>query len=77
LSDFEAFIRSYFGGTDGVIVENYSTYSLDVTVYAYKTSEEQAAFEEAFEAALPAHLGVDSYVYGGFVPGVSKAGDTL
>ncbi len=76
-ADFEAFIRSFFGGTDGVIVENFATYSLDVTVYAYKTAEERAAFEAAFEAALPAHIGVDSYTYGGFVPGVSTAGDTL
>jgi hypothetical protein len=77
LADFEAFIRSYFDGVDGVITENYATYDLDVTVYAYKTPEEQAAFEAAFEAALPAHLTVTTYTYGGFVPGVSVAGDTL
>jgi len=77
LADFEAFIRAYFDGVDGVLVENYSLYSLSITVYAYKTAAEQAAFEEAFEAALPAHISVASYTYGGFVPGFSTAGDTL
>lgn len=77
VEDFQAFIRSFFGGTDGVIVENYSTYSVDVSVFSYKTPEEQEAFEAAFAAALPAHLGVDSYSYGGFVAGISMAGDSL
>lgn len=77
LDDFSAFIKSFFGGTDGVITENYASYTLDVSVFAYKTPEEQAAFEEAFEAAIPAHLSVASYSYGGFVAGVSTAGDTL
>lgn len=77
VADFEAFILEFFEGVPGVIVENYSLYTVDVTVYAFKTPEESAAFEEAFEKALPAHLGVNTYTYGGFIPGVSKAGDTL
>jgi hypothetical protein len=77
LDDFQNFIKSFFGGTAGVIVENYASYTIDVTVYAYKTPEEQAAFEDAFRAALPAHLDVNSYSYGGFVAGIAQAGDTL
>ncbi len=77
VADFEAFIEDFFDGVPGVIVEDYANYDVDVTVYAYKTAEEKAAFEAAFEAALPAHLGVASYSYGGFIPGVSMAGDSL
>lgn len=77
LNDFEAFVRAYFEGVDGVIVENYASYTIDLTVYAYKTPAEQAAFEEALQAALPAHIDLNTTTYGGFVPGVSEAGDTL
>lgn len=77
LGDFEQFLRDFFDGEDGAITENYALYTLDVTVYAAKTDEEKAAFEEAFDAAIPAHLSVDTYSYGGFIAGVSKAGDTL
>lgn len=77
LADFEQFLRDFFDGEDGAITENYASYTVDVTVYAAKTTEEQEAFEEAFDAALPAHLSVGTYSYGGFIAGVSKAGDTL
>ena len=77
VDEFVAWIGNYFEGTTAVIVENYATYDINVTVYAYKTPTEQAAFEEALLRALPAHMGLASVVYGGFVAGVSKAGDTL
>ena len=76
VAEFVAFIRD-FTGVDGAITENFALYTVDVIVYASKTDEEKAAFEEAFERALPAHLGVALYTYGGFVPGLSTAGDTL
>lgn len=75
--EFVAWISNYFEGTTAVITENYATYSIDVTVYAYKTPTEQAAFEEALLRALPAHIDLGTVVYGGFIAGVSKAGDTL
>ncbi len=76
-AEFVAWIGNYFEGTTAVIVENFALYTIDVTVYAFKTPTEQAAFEEALLRALPAHIDLDTVVYGGFVAGVSKAGDTL
>ena len=76
LPDFLGFIQ-FFTGNDGGIAENYSAYDVDVSVFAALTTEEREAFEEAFERSLPAHLGVNSYSYGGFIAGVSMAGDSL
>lgn len=76
-SDFLQFLRDFFDGVDGGITENFALYTVDVTVFASKSAAEQAAFEEAFDKALPAHLSVDTYSYGGFVAGVAQAGDSL
>ncbi|MDX1744356.1 MAG: putative phage tail protein [Halobacteriales archaeon] len=77
LADFQAWIDNYFEDSTAVITENYASYSIDVTIYDYKSPEEQAAFEDALRAALPAHLALGTVSYGGFIAGVSTAGDTL
>ncbi len=77
LTDFETWIENYFAGTDAAITENYATYSIDVTVYDFKSPAEQAAFEQALQEALPAHIDLGTVTYGGFIAGVSKAGDSL
>lgn len=75
VADFLALVESFFG-LEGNIVEDFANYSVEFNVYGAPTAAEQEAFEKILRAYLPAHLAL-TVNYGGFIAGVSMAGDVV